>query len=259
MAVYTSEIASDTLTADNPVHQRLLKGYHAAVPFISGDLLELGCGEGRGVELLAPKADGYLGLDKIQEVVDKLANEHPDLNFKQAVFPPLLDVADSSVDTIVCFHVIEHIKNDDLLVKEMSRVLKPGGLALISTPNIKMSLTRNPWHIREYTNGSLRKLADKYFGDVEMKGISGNGKVMEYYEENKRSVAKFKRLDVFNLEYRLPGSLLRIPYDILNRVNRNQLNQENAGLVSEIVVDDYLFSTESDSNLDLFCIARKAI
>ncbi|MEL6561282.1 MAG: SAM-dependent methyltransferase, partial [Bacteroidota bacterium] len=68
MGVYTTEIASDKLVSDNPIHQRLLKAYYAAQPYIKGDLLELGCGEGRGVELLAPLANSYQAMDKIQGV-----------------------------------------------------------------------------------------------------------------------------------------------------------------------------------------------
>ena len=51
MATYTTEIASDKILSDNPIHQRLLQAYYLAKPYVKGDLLELGCGEGRGVEL----------------------------------------------------------------------------------------------------------------------------------------------------------------------------------------------------------------
>ena len=77
MATYTTEIASDKLISDNPIHQRLLKAYIAAQPWISGKLLEVGCGEGRGVEILLPHATGYLGIDKIQEVIDMLRSKFP--------------------------------------------------------------------------------------------------------------------------------------------------------------------------------------
>lgn len=72
MATYTTEIASDKLISDNPIHQRLLKAYLAAKPWITGDLLEIGCGEGRGVGELVPLAASYLGLDKIHEVIQTL-------------------------------------------------------------------------------------------------------------------------------------------------------------------------------------------
>ncbi|HAA14516.1 MAG TPA: SAM-dependent methyltransferase [Cytophagales bacterium] len=257
MAVYTTEIASDTIASDNPIHQRLLKAYYAAQPLISGDLLEIGCGEGRGVELLAPKSSGYVALDKIGEVIEKLKQQHPEVDFRQAVVPPFEGIADNSFDTIVTFQVIEHIKPDRKFLEEIHRVLRPGGKAIVTTPNIKKTLTRNPWHIREYTALQLKDLAGSIFSQVDAKGIAGNEKVMEYYEMNKASVAKITRWDVLNLQYRLPRWALRIPYDVLNRLNRNKLQTTDDALVMSITQDDYLVSDNADTALDLFFILTK--
>ncbi len=257
MATYTTEIASDKIPSDNPIHQRLLQAYYLAKPYVKGDLLELGCGEGRGVELLSPLADSYLALDKIQEVIDSLKQKYPNVNFEQAVFPPFDKLDDNSFDSIVSFQVIEHVKNDHGFLKEIHRVLRPGGIAVLTTPNIKKTLTRNPWHEREYTAQQLTDIASKYFDKVTMKGVGGNEKVMAYYEENKRSVEKITRFDIFNLQYRLPAPILRIPYDILNRMNRNKLNTANTGLVAEIVHDDYLMVDDGDKALDLFLVLEK--
>ena len=257
MATYTTEIASDKIASDNPIHQRLLRAYYLAVPYVKGRLLELGCGEGRGVELLAPLADDYVALDKIQSVIDVLKAKHPKLDFRQAVFPPFSDLPDNAFDSIVSFQVIEHVKQDKEFLEEIHRVLKPGGKAILTTPNIKKTLTRNPWHVREYTAQQLTDLASKIFEKVEMKGITGNEKVMAYYEENKRSVQKITRFDIFNLQYRLPAPLLRIPYDILNRINRNKLNETNTGLVNEISQEDYLLTDDADTALDLFLVVEK--
>ena len=112
MATYTTEIASDKLISDNPIHQRLLKAYIAAKPWISGNLLEIGCGEGRGVEELWPHAAQYLGLDKIGEVIQTLQQKDPGVEFKQAVIPPFEGIADNTYDTIVSFQVIEHALED---------------------------------------------------------------------------------------------------------------------------------------------------
>ncbi|MFT7270485.1 MAG: 2-polyprenyl-3-methyl-5-hydroxy-6-metoxy-1,4-benzoquinol methylase, partial [Roseivirga sp.] len=215
MATYTTEIASDKIPSDNPIHQRLLRAYYLAVPYIQGDLLELGCGEGRGVELLAPLAKSYIALDKIHSVIGELKAKHPRLDFRQAVFPPFDGLADNSFDTIVSFQVIEHVKKDKEFLAEIYRVLKPGGKAILTTPNIKKTLSRNPWHEREYTAQALTDLAASIFPKVEMKGVAGNEKVMTYYEDNKKSVQRIMRFDIFNLQYRLPAPLLRIPYDIL--------------------------------------------
>lgn len=257
MATYTTEIASDKIVSDNPIHQRLLQAYYLAKPYIKGDLLELGCGEGRGVELLVPLADSYLALDKIQSVIDELIKKYPDVSFEQAVFPPFSTLKDNSFDSIVSFQVIEHVKKDGDFLAEIYRVLRPGGKAVLTTPNIKKTLTRNPWHIREYTASELTQLAKKYFGKVEMKGIGGNEKVMAYYEENKKSVQKITRFDIFNLQYRLPAHMLRIPYDILNRINRNKLNAGNNQLVTTIQYNDYVLIDNAEEALDLFLVLEK--
>lgn len=256
MSVYTTEITSDQITSDNPIHQRLLRAYHLAKPYVKGKMLELGCGEGRGIELLAPLAEQYTAIDKIESVIEKLKLNYPSYRFESGHFPPI-PFPDNSFDTIVTFQVIEHIQDDELFVKEIQRILRPGGTALITTPNIKMTLTRNPWHIREYTAEQLTALCKKYFDKVEMKGVAGNEKVMEYYERNKASVKKITRFDVLNLQYRLPSSLLRIPYDLLNRMNRNGLEKEVDELVSSIHHEDYPLREQDDQNLDLFVILNK--
>jgi len=256
MNVYTTEIASDTLPSGNPIHQRLLSAYHLAKPFIKGNLLELGCGEGRGVELLAPLATSYTGIDKIKMVIDKLKNKFPAYEFLDGVFPPFQFESDS-FDTIVTFQVIEHIKNDRAFIEEIHRVLKPGGQALITTPNIKMTLSRNPWHEREYTAEQLEEMCKHYFNQVEMKGIAGSQRIMEYHEQNRKSVQKIMRFDVFDLQYKLPASMLRVPYDLLNRLNRNKLKNTDDELVRSITYEDFSLIEKNEQNLDLFCILTK--
>jgi 2-polyprenyl-3-methyl-5-hydroxy-6-metoxy-1,4-benzoquinol methylase len=257
MSTYTTEIASDQIPSDNPIHQRLLKAYIAAAPYIQGNLLELGCGEGRGVEWLAPKATAYTAIDKIQEVIDRLRAKFPGVQFMQAHIPPLPTAMEGQFDTIVSFQVIEHIKNDRLFLQEIYKALKPGGKAIISTPNINYTLSRNPWHEREYTPEQLSILCKDIFDKVESKGIAGNEKVMRYHEENRASVQKIMRWDIFNLQYRLPASLLRVPYEILNRRNRNKLQQGDNELVLSISHEDYRLENDPNKSLDLFYILHK--
>ena len=256
MSVYTTEITSENIPSDNPLHQRLLKAYYAAEPFIQGDTLELGCGEGRGVELIAKHASSYLALDKIPEVINKLSGEFPDLTFRQAIFPPI-DLPDASFDTVVNFQVIEHIKDDHLFLKEISRVLRPGGRAVLTTPNRHMTLSRNPWHIREYLGDELKQLGEAYFSSVEMKGIAGSRKVMDYHAQNRKSVERIMKWDILDLQHKLPAWMLRVPYEILNRRNRNGLKKENDELVMSIGQEDYFLSEMDEQNLDLFCIMYK--
>ena len=257
MAVYKTEITSDLIPSDNPIHQRLKKPYVAIADKVKGDVLELGCGEGRGVALLLPGAKSYLGLDKIGSVIDKLRAQYPEASFEQTSFPPLNTISDDSFDTVVSFQVIEHIRNDRLFLEEIYRVLKPGGTAYITTPNRKMSLTRNPWHIREYLTDELKALTEEIFDQAELKGITGNEKVMKYYENNRASVKRIMRFDILDLQHRMPAFLLKIPYEIMNRINRNRLSSSDDSLVRSIDQSDYLVSDNPVASLDLFAIAHK--
>jgi ubiquinone/menaquinone biosynthesis C-methylase UbiE len=255
--IYTTEITSEHIPSDNPIHQRLFKAYVAAEPYVSGDVLEVGCGEGRGVELLMQKANTFTAVDKIDEALQVLRNKFPVATFIAMNLPPLHGLADNSYDCVLSFQVIEHIKNDRFYLQEIHRVLKPGGVALITTPNRKMSLSRNPWHIREYLAHELENLAKEIFAEVQMKGITGNEKVMAYYEQNKKSVARMMRWDIFNLQYNLPAWMLRFPYEVMNRLNRNKLQSGDQSLVQSIHHDDYLVTDDAASALDLFLIVRK--
>ncbi|OWY22756.1 class I SAM-dependent methyltransferase [Sphingobacteriales bacterium UPWRP_1] len=252
----TAERISSHDVSDHVIYQRHLVAYHAAAPLIGGSVLEVGCGEGYGIAILAPHATRYMAIDKYQTHLPAQATNLPHVSFKQLSVPPL-PFDDNSFDAAVSFQVIEHIENDRMFVKEIYRVLKPGGLLVLSTPNISMSLTRNPWHVREYTPQQLQNLLSTFFEQVDMQGVFGNDKVMEYYQKNKASVKRFTRFDVFNLQYRLPRQLLQIPYDILNRLNRRLLLKSNQPLVSNIDQKDYHIAPANATCFDLFAIARK--
>jgi SAM-dependent methyltransferase len=256
-SVYTTEITSESIPSDNPIHQRLLRPYVLAPNYVKGDLLEVGCGEGRGIDYLLPSVVSYTAIDKIAPVINKLQQKYPQSRFLSGNIPPLSDFADNSFDSVVSFQVIEHIQDDRLFLKEIHRVLKPGGIALITTPNRPYSLSRNPWHIREYTAQELTNLAKSFFTNVNMQGIAGNEKVMEYYDRNKKSVDKLMRWDILNLQYKLPASILRIPYEFMNRLNRNKLKGSDDQLVMSITQEDYILTGDAPHSLDLFLIVIK--
>lgn len=252
--IQTAERNSGLEAADNVIHHRHMIAYKEAAERISGDVLEIGSGGGYGLKLLAPLAKTYYAFDKHPTPIDPgLKN----VVFHQAVIPPLEGMEDNSVDFIVTFQVIEHIKKDRFFLEEAKRVLKPGGMLILTTPNKKMSLTRNPWHIREYTPEKMKQLMLSVFPNAEILGVFGNNKVMLYHEENRRSIRKITRFDVFRFQYWLPRWILRIPYDLANRKNRNSLHKEHSGLVSGVVTEDFSIGTVNDRCLDFFCIAHK--
>lgn len=252
----TAERVSDTNKSDNFVFQRSLLAYYFAKNIVKGNVLEVGSGEGYGLSILAEKCESYTMLDKYIFDPKKLEG-YSNAKFIQTEVPPFSKIEDNSYDCVVSFQVIEHIKNDDLFVKEIHRVLKPGGIFLATTPNIKMSLSRNPWHMREYTITNLDTLLLKYFTSVQKNGVYAGTKAMEYYEKNKIAVHKIMRFDVFKMQWWMPRQVLQIPYDILNRMNRKKLLKKNNDLTSELTIDDFYIEQANEMCLDLFFIATK--
>jgi len=80
---------------------------------------------------------------------------------------------------------------------------------------------------------------------------------MAYYERNKKSVKKIARLDFLNLQQRLPAGLYKIPYELLNRWNRNKLKDADDELVASITHENYIVTDKVAEALDLFLIVRK--
>ena len=240
--------------SDNFVFQRSLLAYHAAAERIAGDVLEIGTGSGYGVEVVAPHARRFVTVDKHVPAPELL--QLPNVEFRQAEVPPL-DFPDGNFDCVISFQVIEHIRRDGDFVREIARVLRPGGRFVVTTPNAPMSLTRNPWHVREYTADELRRLLAGSFSTVETLGVFGNEKVMDYYEENRRSVRRITRFDLLDLQHRLPRRLLQLPYDLLNRFNRRRLLKQNTDLTTSIRMDDYRIGPVGPDCFDLFYVATK--
>ena len=253
----TAERSSHLDPSENVIYQRHVIAYKEAAKIISGTVLEIGSGEGFGIMELAPKAEHYIAVDKYETFISKELQANNKITFIQTEVPPLKEIEDNSVDFVVTFQVIEHIKDDEQFLHEIHRVLKPGGKVILTTPNIMMSITRSPWHTREYTPEQMGEILESSFDNFELKGVFGNKKVMDYYNKNKESVRKITRFDILNMQYWLPRWMLEIPYDILNRFNRQNLQDDNEEMVNTVVHTDYSISESNNECLDHFCIATK--
>jgi len=89
-------------------------------------------------------------------------------NIENVIFGDMTcsDLPDESFDYIVSVEVLEHVEQDDLFVKEVSRVLKKGGAFLMTTPNGDWVENKNPDHKRHYKKTELSALLGKYFDEV---------------------------------------------------------------------------------------------
>lgn len=254
----TAERVAHHDLSDHVIYQRSLLAYLESAKIVHGKVLEIGTGSGYGLKLIADKSDHFVTIDKYQANFSLTDHDADKIQFIQMNIPPLAGIPDNKFDYVITFQVIEHIEKDEVFVDEIHRVLKSGGKLIVTTPNRKMSLTRNPWHVREYTVDQLEKLLRKRFESVQALGVFGNEKAMAYYDKNKESVNKITRFDIFRLQYLLPRWLLKIPYDIINRFNRRRLLNQNQTLVSDITHQDHFLSEANDHCFDLFFIATKS-
>jgi SAM-dependent methyltransferase len=152
------------------VYQRL------AVGCAGRDVLEAGCGEGYGADLIADEARRVIGLDYDESAVAHVRARYPRVEMRHGNLAEL-PLADGDVDVVVNFQVIEHLWDQGQFVAECYRVLRPAGVLLMSTPNrITFSPGRdtpiNPFHTRELNADELTELlTDAGFSVESMLGV----------------------------------------------------------------------------------------
>jgi SAM-dependent methyltransferase len=135
--------------------------YVWASRLVHGDTLDIACGTGYGARLLARHAR-VSGVDRDEEALET-ARARVAGHFTVAEAPPI-PFPEASFDFVVCFETVEHVADDLEFIREIRRVLRPGGELLISTPNKDISapgdVPLNEWHLREYTLVSLKTLLE---------------------------------------------------------------------------------------------------
>ena len=139
-------------------------------------MLEAGCGEGYGADLLTGSASTVLALDLDAPTTSHVAARYPRVRVGRADLAAL-PVRDGSCDVVVSLQVVEHLREQERFLQECFRVLRPGGALRVSTPNrLTFSPGResplNPFHTRELAGGELAGLVtDAGFVDLEVLGL----------------------------------------------------------------------------------------
>lgn len=148
----------------NKIHNRELELF--ASKYVSGRLIDIGCGAKQYKDLLAPYVTEHVGLDYKGTLHDQA---NVDLWGTAYNIP----VGDASFDSAICTAVLEHLEEPEAALKECKRVLKQGGVAIYSVPFI--------WHLHEeprdffrFSMYGLKYLFDKTgFEILELKALSG--------------------------------------------------------------------------------------
>ena len=163
MLPLTGERTVPGIAAENYWFRRHEVAYLELLAHCAGaTVLEAGCGEGYGADLLASAAHRVIALDCDPMTAAHVARSYPTV---QAVLGNLvaLPLGESTVDVVTNLQVIEHLWDQEGFLAECRRVLRPGGQLLITTPNrITFSPGRdtplNPFHTRELSAAELAEL-----------------------------------------------------------------------------------------------------
>jgi SAM-dependent methyltransferase len=139
-------------------------------------VLDLACGEGYGSKMLADTASSVVGIDIDENVIRHASTKYGSANLQFLSGPitavPIPD--DHSIDVVVCFEAIEHIEDQEGLLLEVKRLLKPDGLFIVSTPNKAIyhdeSHVDNPFHVKELYFDEFQTLLARYFRNSHFLG-----------------------------------------------------------------------------------------
>ena len=151
--------------------------YHFARRWVEGRaVLDVACGEGYGSALLAKSAASVVGVDVAPEAIAHARAAYAscrNIRFEQAPCTQL-PLPDASIDVVVSFETIEHIDGQELFLREIARVLRPGGLLILSCPNRLEYRDRrgfvNPFHVKELYRDELAALLAPKFAHAAWYG-----------------------------------------------------------------------------------------
>jgi ubiquinone/menaquinone biosynthesis C-methylase UbiE len=135
------------------------------------DVLDIASGSGYGTKVIAETAKKVYGVDVDEPSINYAREHYGGKNIEYLVGDgESIPLPDDSVDVVVTFETIEHIKDYKRFIKEIDRVLRPDGLAIVSTPNDLEFAEGNHFHLHEFQYeelvGLLRqdfKFIDSYY------------------------------------------------------------------------------------------------
>lgn len=108
--------------------------FKAIVPYIKGDILDMGCGLANILSYL-PSDQIYVGIEKHPDMFEWLLENRKGYEFHQKNLDQDVLTLNRRFDTILMLAVVEHMKNPPNILCQISGLLKPGGRLLITTPS----------------------------------------------------------------------------------------------------------------------------
>lgn len=234
----------------NPTWQRHVAAYALTEPeFGPGRLLDLGCGVGHSFHLLAPRET--VGVDIDEGALEGQERETVVADMRRLPFD------DSSFDSVLSVHSLEHVPDPERVVAEVSRVLVPDGTAAFVTPN-RLTFGRpdeiiDPFHFIEFDADELRELCGAAFDEVRVMGIFGSDRYMAIHDEERERLDRLLSKDPLRIRRLVPNRVKQHLYDLMLNRSRS-LDDPRA---EEITPGDFhLDDSGLEGSLDVVAVCR---
>jgi len=165
---WTGERLVTEITNEDTIYH--LHRYAIADDYIAGKVVvDIASGEGYGANLAAKKAKQVYGIDISDQAVAFAAKKYkatPNLGFMTGSVDAI-PLESHIADVVISFETLEHTDKHHEMMREIKRVLKPGGILIISSPDkayySDMFDRTNPFHVKELYFNEFKELLNKYF------------------------------------------------------------------------------------------------
>lgn len=175
------EFTGERFTPDNELDSQLVYEHYHRYEYIKEivagkSVLDIACGEGYGSSLLSSNAASVVGVDIDPESINFAREKYSNKDNLEFLLGSVTDIplADKSIDVVVSFETIEHISEHDMMLNQLSRVLKDDGVLVISTPDKKVYTDEsgevNRFHVKELYRNEFKELLNNFFENVMILG-----------------------------------------------------------------------------------------
>jgi len=203
---YTDYLAEDKLDDLVMAARQKLSLVSRHFNFQNANLLEVGCATGETCWAALQAGARVVGCDLSDDVVQIARERYPDVEFRMAPAAPL-PFPDQSFDAVVAFELIEHLSSPSVFIREVHRVLRPGGVLALTTPNTNFGkrVGWNQWtgfstsfeHLYFFSSASLERALSRNGMSVVEVYSHGDGRISKSRSAGLKTI--LRRLRLFRL------------------------------------------------------------
>lgn len=264
----------DTLEFSNDfekaMYHKHLVPYHVVKDNLKDlNVLEIGCGAGYGLEVIHDSANKITTVDIDPSSLEyaKANYGFPNITFVHSDITKGLSFEDNTFDYVISFQVIEHFtkKAVHTYLKEIKRLLKPGGSVFFTTPNRDTRLLPsqqplNHYHPLEYSEASLNSVLTKHFKEVRIEGLRSTEEIEELFNtrKNQSALRAYFIKPVRNIIYSVAQLIgFRAVTNLLDKRSKYSRPKKSISTSAIGIQDFNVLPTDIKHSIDLFAVCIK--